>query len=176
MSMRNGALFRSPTRGITINPKIGTAVHIVSVIRLLMPSQLSPEVYKRRRRQFQNDLVGQLSFLGYTVIILHYLKAGSSTLTLIARLCIQSLLTSPYPSELQLRRLSLTAQSRTIPGFRRREGAEPAPLGTAQIPGAVSNMSGNPPDAASEHAVEEVSDRLRHNIRWVLFHLSLIHI
>lgn len=140
-----------------------------------MPHQLIPEVYKRRRKQLQDDLVNQVSFLGYAVIFLHYLKFGSSTLTLILRLCVQSLLTSPYPSEFQLRRLTFSAQSRTIPGLRRDNGASvPQTINRSgtRIPGTFTPADQPAIEQETEVETEDISDRLRHNIRWILFHCS----
>ncbi|CUS21974.1 LAQU0S04e05292g1_1 [Lachancea quebecensis] len=140
-----------------------------------MPAQLIPEVYKRRRKQLQDDLVNQVSFLGYTVIVLHYLKYGSSTLTLILRLCTQSLLTSPYPSEFQLRRLTFSAQSRALPGLGRDNDASvprTIPRSGTQIPGAFTTVDQSPVEQEVGTETEDISDRLRHNIRWILFHCS----
>lgn len=60
-----------------------------------------------RYRNFQKHLVDQISLLCYILIVVRYLKFGGSTILLLIRCAIQSLLAKPFPSGTQLRFLSL---------------------------------------------------------------------
>ena len=62
-------------------------------------------VYELRKRNFQRNLVNNLSFLGYVLISLEYIKYDRTVWTLITRAIVQSLISSPFPSDAKLRRL-----------------------------------------------------------------------
>lgn len=63
-------------------------------------------VYELRKRNFQRNLVNNLSFLGYVLISLEYIKYDRTVWTLITRAIVQSLISSPFPSDAKLRRLA----------------------------------------------------------------------
>ena len=81
-------------------------------------------VYELRKRNFQRNLVNNLSFLGYVLISLEYIKYDRTIWTLIARAIVQSLISSPFPSDAKLRRLATvgaennTTAVATLPGGR----------------------------------------------------------
>lgn len=141
-------------------------------------------VYKLRRKNFQNRLVKQLSYLGFSVIIIEYLKFGSSIWTLAIRLGIQSLLTSPFPNESQIARLSLNSPTRRIPQLGRDWAAEPI-AATEVLPNEVPFPGGFSPVTVPrpipdlqqrEHQTSEEEDpvvQLKLRIQWLLFHCSL---
>lgn len=61
-------------------------------------------VSKLRRRNFKSNLTSKMNMLGYAVIILQYIKFGSSVVPLILRLLLQSFLASPFPDNALLLR------------------------------------------------------------------------
>lgn len=81
-------------------------------------------VYELRKRNFQRNLVNNLSFLGYVLISLEYIKFDRTIWTLITRAIVQSLISSPFPSDAKLRRLATvgadndTTAVATLPGGR----------------------------------------------------------
>ncbi|GMC43481.1 unnamed protein product [Saccharomyces cerevisiae] len=81
-------------------------------------------VYELRKRNFQRNLVNNLSFLGYVLISLEYIKYDRTVWTLITRAIVQSLISSPFPSDAKLRRLATigadnnTTGVATLPGGR----------------------------------------------------------
>ncbi|EDO15643.1 hypothetical protein Kpol_473p2 [Vanderwaltozyma polyspora DSM 70294] len=72
-------------------------------------------VYKLRKRNFQRRLSTQLCYLGYMTIILQYIKYGSNVLTLGFRCLLQSILSSPFPSDIQLERIARNNNLSRIP-------------------------------------------------------------
>lgn len=131
-------------------------------------------VYEQRKKNFKKRLIGQLNYLGFASIIIQYLKFGSSIWVLLLRLFIQSLLSSPFPSEFQMRRLAMSTYHRQIPGLRNSNSAQlgnPTGMNELSMPGAFGSI--NSGETASSESTEDMTKRLRTNISWFLFHCSL---
>lgn len=128
------------------------------------------KVYQLRRRNFQKKLVVQLCFLGYLVIVLHYVKYGCTIWTLVLRAVVQSLLAAPFPDESQMRRLSLHRDTQANTYFSRLSRVVPA--NTVPMPGAfVETSQGENERSAQEVAKDEINE-VKCKIRTVLFHGS----
>ncbi|SCV04631.1 LANO_0G11386g1_1 [Lachancea nothofagi CBS 11611] len=136
-----------------------------------MPESTPVFVSKPQKKPFRYDLMNQLCFLGCAVIIIHYLKYGSSTIAFFFRLFVQSLLSKSQVVSQHLRRISLNSQSRasrSSPGANGNaasNGSNPPMPGTFTVRNAPTGLA---PEAASEEAVNEAEK----NVRWFLFHCS----
>ncbi|CCD22634.1 Gld1p NDAI_0A04780 [Naumovozyma dairenensis CBS 421] len=64
------------------------------------------ETYRQRNRTFQINLVNKLTFLGYFLIILQYIKYGTTVWSLILRCMVQSFLSNPFPNRIQMQGLT----------------------------------------------------------------------
>lgn len=128
------------------------------------------KVYQLRRKNFQKKLVVQLCFLGYLVIVLHYVKYGCTIWTLVLRTVVQSLLTAPFPDEAQMRRLSLHRETPGTSYFSRLSQVVPA--NTVQMPGAfIETVSGQNDVNTQDSAKDEIKE-VKRKISTVLFHGS----
>ncbi|QLQ80229.1 hypothetical protein HG537_0D02300 [Torulaspora globosa] len=128
-------------------------------------------IYRLRRKNFQKNLATKMGFLGYVVIVLYYLKYGCTIWNLLLRVCVQSLLAVPFPSDIHIRRLSQARESRgsghlfTFPGSMRAE--------SVSMPGAFPPGDDSQTGTRSEAQIEEESREIKRKIRKVLFHGSL---
>lgn len=128
-------------------------------------------VYRLRRKNFQRKLVTEVTYLGFIVIVLYYLKYGCTIWTLLLRTCVQSLLSVPFPNETQIRRLSQARENSGSAYFSSLSGA--ISTDTVEMPG--SFPSSNPQETAprSEDQIKEEIHGVKIKIRNVLFHASL---
>lgn len=130
-------------------------------------------VYQLRRKNFQKKLVVQLCYLGYLIIVLEYLKYGCTIWTLVLRTIVQSLLAAPFPSDTQIRRLSLHSETPGSSYLSRISQVVPNNDGVMSMPGAfVENGRQTTVNNQENQAKEEVDD-IKRKIRTVLFHGSL---
>ncbi|AGO11802.1 AaceriADR030Wp [[Ashbya] aceris (nom. inval.)] len=67
-----------------------------------MDSSISSGAPVRSIGPFRQQLVDHLGLLGYTVIVLSYIKFGGNILVFLFRLLLQSALLSPFPNQQQL--------------------------------------------------------------------------
>ncbi|GAV53240.1 hypothetical protein ZYGR_0AI05240 [Zygosaccharomyces rouxii] len=133
----------------------------------------SDRVYQLRRKNFQKKLVVQLSYLGYLVILLEYVKYGCTIWTLILRTVTQSLLAAPFPNDTQIRRLSLHTETSGSSYFSRLSNVVPSNNGVTTMPGAF--IEGGRQESANnqEDQIKEEVNEVKRKIRTVLFHASL---
>lgn len=136
------------------------------------PSRIEDErIYRLRRKNFQRNLATKMGYLGYVVIVLYYLKYGCTIWNLLLRVCVQSLLAVPFPSDTQIQRLSQARTSRgsahffTLSGTIRPE--------SVSMPGAFPTGDDSQTAARSEAQMEQESKEIKRKIRKVLFHGSL---
>ncbi|QLL34310.1 hypothetical protein HG536_0G01690 [Torulaspora globosa] len=128
-------------------------------------------IYRLRRKNFQRNLVTKMSYLGYIVIVLYYLKYGCTIWNLMLRVCVQSLLAVPFPSDIQIQRLSRARENRGSAHFFTLSGTMDAE--TVPMPGAFPSGDDSQTAARSEAQMEEESKAIKRKIRKVLFHGSL---
>ncbi|SCU82295.1 LADA_0C04324g1_1 [Lachancea dasiensis] len=128
-------------------------------------------VVKQRSNDFRHHLINQLCLLGITVIIIHYLKFGSSTAALFFRLLVQSVLSKVQVFAEQFRRISMRAHSRRIPGSRMQDVGEAAAPneGNPPMPGTFTTTA-DIQEQLSEEVIENTANEAEYNMRWLLFH------
>lgn len=122
-------------------------------------------VYELRKRNFQRNLVNNLSYFGYVLIFLEYIKFDRTVWTLITRAIVQSLISSPFPSDAKLRRLATAggdndnARIATLPG------------GTSiRIPGMFTTEVLDNPSIDAEQQDNAAVVSIKRQIRKFLFH------
>ncbi|CAI4053981.1 Gld1p SKDI_16G3660 [Saccharomyces kudriavzevii IFO 1802] len=124
-------------------------------------------VYELRKRNFQRNLVNNLSYLGYILISLEYIKYDRTVWTLVIRGMVQSLISSPFPSDAKLRRLATFDTDRNTTGVTNLPGGR-----SFRLPG----MFGTEilADASNEAEQQEHDDAaivsIKKQIRRFLFH------
>lgn len=128
-------------------------------------------VYLLRRKNFQRKLVTKFSYLGYVIIVLYYLKYGCTIWTLLLRTCVQSLLVVPFPSEIQIRRLSQANDNTGSAYLSRLSGA--ISTDSVEIPGSFPSTVRQESGTSSEEQVKKEVDDVKRKIRNLLFHGSL---
>lgn len=128
-------------------------------------------VYQLRRKNFQRKLVLEIAYLGFIVIVLYYLKYGCSIWTLVLRTVVQSLLAVPFPSEIQIRRLSQAREHSNSAYFSTISGA--VSTDTVEMPGAFPSTNSQENRPRSEDQIKKEISEVKTKIRNVLFHASL---
>ncbi|CAI4036966.1 hypothetical protein SMKI_16G2630 [Saccharomyces mikatae IFO 1815] len=125
-------------------------------------------VYELRKRNFQRNLVNNLSFFGYVLISLEYIKYDRTVWTLLTRAIVQSLISSPFPSDAKLRRLATvgadnnnnTTGGTTFPGGR-----------SIRLPGMFGReMLDNPSSQTEQDYDDAAIVSIKKQIRKFLFH------
>lgn len=135
-------------------------------------------VYQLRRRNFQKRLVSNLSSLGYTIIVLEYLKYGCSVWTLTVRVVVQAMLSAPFPNELHIRRLSSRNELHTSTYFPRlsmgmSSDATTNTLTRDAIPGGFPSPAVVQEPVHSEDQIKKDLEDVKRKIRKIIFHGSL---
>lgn len=128
-------------------------------------------VYQLRRKNFQRKLVSEVSYFGFIIIVLYYLKYGCTIWTLVLRTVVQSLLAVPFPSEIQIRRLSQARENSGSAYLSTISGA--MSTDTVEMPGAFPSTSTQETAPRSEEQIKKEIDGVKIKIRNVLFHASL---
>ncbi|CAI4055058.1 hypothetical protein SUVZ_16G3800 [Saccharomyces uvarum] len=122
-------------------------------------------VYELRKRNFQRNLVNNLSYFGYILIFLEYIKFDRTVWTLITRAVVQSLISSPFPSDAKLRRLA------TAGGDNNNTGIATLPGGTSiRIPGMFTTEVLDNPSNDVEQQDNAAVISIKRQIRKFLFH------
>lgn len=129
------------------------------------------EIYEDRKTDFVQHFVNSLSLLGYIIIVIQFIKFETSFWVLLVRTSFHSLLTNPFPSYAQLRRIAQRTSRRTTDT----EGVD-MPGGFTNA-ASILNVSGRSPgvingstDPLSED--EEIAI-VKRKIRKLLFHGSV---
>lgn len=112
-----------------------------------------------------------MGYMGYVVIVLYYLKYGCTIWNLMLRACVQSLLAVPFPSEIQIQRLSRARETNGSAYFSTVSGA--ARPETVPMPGAFPSEDNAQTTTRTEAQIKEENDGIKRKIRNVLFHGSL---
>ncbi|SCU97400.1 LAFA_0G11298g1_1 [Lachancea sp. 'fantastica'] len=137
------------------------------------------QALKLQTINFQEDLVEKVRLLSISVIVVYYLKFGSSTAAFLFRLFVHSLLSKSQVVSNQLRRVSLRVHNvRRIPGL-------PSTInGTENNNDANANSNSNPLmpgtftvpnntiEELSEAEIEASVNETQRKVRWVLFHCA----
>ncbi|CAI1779840.1 hypothetical protein SEUBUCD646_0P03760 [Saccharomyces eubayanus] len=122
-------------------------------------------VYELRKRNFQRNLVNNLSYFGYVLILLEYIKFDRTVWTLITRAIVQSLISSPFPSDAKLRRLA------TAGGDSNTTGIATLPGGTSiRIPGMFTTEALDNHSNGTEQQDNASVISIKRQIRKFLFH------
>ncbi|SCU90371.1 LAMI_0E01772g1_1 [Lachancea mirantina] len=148
-----------------------------------MSNEISRDGALRRKElklAYVRSIVNHLNYLGFLIIILEYMKFESSVWIFVLRLFIQSLLASPFPTQVQMRFLALSQRNRQV--FPSSEmpvtGSATAarePSNLAEMPGAFpsSHPNSNNSPTGQEQSDEHAIGRLKYNITWFLLHCSV---
>ncbi|CCE64942.1 hypothetical protein TPHA_0J01200 [Tetrapisispora phaffii CBS 4417] len=146
----------------------------------LTNSHDSERVYKLRKKNFQKRLTSQLIFFGYVCITFQYIKYGTSFFVLLYRCLLQSILTAPYPSDSQLRRITENALSRenesdistsSIPYINNNLLQYSLTGANVEMPGSFDEgISGTA--SPSEQSIQDSIENLKLRARKYLFHWS----
>lgn len=129
------------------------------------------EIYEDRKTDFVQHFVNSLSLLGYIVIVIQFIKFESSFWVLLVRASFHSLLTNPFPSYAQLRRIAQRTSRRAATT----EGVD-MPGGFTNAASLLNGSNGRPggtngtTDPLSED--EEITV-VKKKIRKLLFHGSV---
>ncbi|EJS41265.1 YPR109W [Saccharomyces arboricola H-6] len=124
-------------------------------------------VYELRKRNFQRNLVNNLSYLGCILILLEYIKYDRTVWTLITRTVVHSLISSPFPSDAKLRRLATVGANNNTTGVTTLPGGTPI-----RIPGMFGGEAlDNPSNEAEQEGYDDVAIvSIKKQIRKFLFH------
>ncbi|SMN18163.1 similar to Saccharomyces cerevisiae YPR109W Predicted membrane protein [Maudiozyma saulgeensis] len=127
--------------------------------------------YEDCKIDFTQHFVNALSLIGHIVIVLQFIKFESSFWILLARASFQSLLTNPFPSNAQLRRIA------------QRTGRTTTPSTDVDMPGGFTNATNlinipqssgdNSNIASTQISTEDEIIVVKKKIRKLLFHGSV---
>ena len=129
------------------------------------------DIYEDRKTDFVQHFVNSLSLLGYIVIVIQFIKFETSFWVLLVRASFHSLLTNPFPSYAQLRRIAQRTSRRATTT----EGVD--------MPGGFTNATSilngtNRSQGESDGTVDPLSEDeeiaiVKKKIRKLLFHGSV---
>lgn len=120
-------------------------------------------IYDLRKRNFSRNLVYKLGFLGYLIIVLKYLKYGTSFISLLFRCLVQALLISPFPDKTYSQ--FLLNRTSAMP----RNGGIDFPGSFPGMGGGATSDTGN--NGGGEDSSEDQLDLLKRKIRAILFNM-----
>ncbi|CCF55988.1 hypothetical protein KAFR_0A05530 [Kazachstania africana CBS 2517] len=132
------------------------------------------KVYKLRKRNFQRNLITNLSLLGYLLIVLQYIKYGTTAWTLLIRCIFQSLLATPFPPEEQIRRIAASRNRADASNPERAPNNEQ--VTNISMPGGFSSLledNGTTNDDITQASRYKDLVDIKLKIRTLLFHGSL---
>ncbi|CEP61591.1 Gld1p LALA0_S03e06304g [Lachancea lanzarotensis] len=146
-----------------------------------MQDSTSSQAVKLQTKNFQEDLVEKMRLLTISIIVIHYLKFGSSTAAFLFRLFVHSLLSKSQVVSDQFRRVSLRVHNvRRIPGLSSGNSHQPStnetnpnpPMpGTFAVPSSTETSSGSI-EELSEAEIEVSVNETQRRVKWVLFHFA----